>query len=186
MSLPLSLKARALRLLAQREHSRSELRRKLWPHALAAMDTPPPVPASVATSVSGADADVRAAAAGAVDRLLDALEAAGQLSDSRFVESRIHARAPRFGNRRIETELARLGVTIDAAASQTLRASELERARELWRRRFGQPATDARDRARQMRFLAGRGFPAEVIRRVVPATSGSAGAGDGAALEVDD
>jgi regulatory protein len=40
----------------------------------------------------------------------------------------------------------------------------------VWQRRFGGPATDAADRARQMRFLAGRGFDTEVIRRVVKAT----------------
>ena len=41
------------------------------------------------------------------------------------------------------------------------------RARAVWGRKFGCLAEDAAARARQMRFLAGRGFSAEVIRRVV-------------------
>ena len=50
---------------------------------------------------------------------------------------------------------------------EQLRATEVERAREVWRKKFGEPATDASDRAKQMRFLASRGFGGEAIRRVV-------------------
>ena len=48
-----------------------------------------------------------------------------------------------------------------------MRASELERAREVWRKKFGQPATDANERAKQMRFLLTRGFATQAVRRVV-------------------
>jgi regulatory protein len=172
---PPSLKAQALALLARREHSRAELRGKLLAHVRkralwaasqadagrAASDNTAPAPANIETF----DAD---AAAREVDAVLDALQAAHHLSDARFAESRIHARAPRQGLVRIRLELARHGVELDADSAQTLRDTELARAREVWQRKYGgSPPADAAERARQMRFLAGRGFAAEVVRRVV-------------------
>jgi regulatory protein len=141
-----SLKARALQWLANREHSRHELRAKLLRAA--------------------GDADD---AAGAVDALLDQLSAQGHLSEARFVEARVHARAARFGNRRIELELRQHGLAPDGDTLLRLRASELARARDVWNKKFGQPAADAAGRARQMRFLSARGFSADVVRRVVSA-----------------
>ena len=79
----------------------------------------------------------------------------------------MRARALGHGARRIEHELARHGLKLPAAQQQGLRDSELQRAAELWRRRFGAAASDPRERARQARFLAGRGFSGEVIRRVL-------------------
>ena len=146
---PLSLQARALGWLAQREQSRSELRRKL----LRAAQQAEPEPAD----------DIAAQ----VEHLLDALQAQGLLSEQRFVESRVRVRAPGLGTRRIQMELARHGLKLDAQPLQHLRDSELQRATQLWQRRFGAAAQDARERARQMRFLAGRGFSGEVIRRVL-------------------
>lgn len=137
----LPLKARALRWLSQREHSRHELRAKLL-HAGAADDAQ-------------------------LDGLLDQLAAQGLLSDARFVESRVHARQGRFGNRRIEQELRRHGVLPDPELRQRLRATELARAQEVWRKKFGHAMADAAGRARQARFLAARGFSAEVVRKVV-------------------
>lgn len=149
---PLSLKARALQWLAQREHSRVELRRKLMR----------------AARLRDADQADAVDAGPEVEALLDWLEAERHLSDARFVESRLHARSARLGNRRIAHELAQHGVSIEPDAAQRLKASELERARSVWSRKYGTlPAADAAERARQMRFLAGRGFSAEVIRRVV-------------------
>ena len=166
---PLSLKARALQWLAQREHSRTELRRKLMAaarrrDALAALAAAAESPATTVDAARGA-APERAAE---VESLLDWLAAHRYLSEARFVESRLHARSARFGQRRIAQELAQHGVKLDAAASEQLRNTELERARALWARRFGsEPAADAAQRAKQMRFLAGRGFDGDVIRRVV-------------------
>ena len=139
----LSLKTRALQWLANREHSRRELRSKLLRIA------------------EGDDV------AAEVDLLLDQLAAQGHLSDARFVESRLHARTARFGNRRIVLELRQHGLTPDAATQQQLRTTELARAREVWRKKFGQHAADAAGRARQARFLAARGFSAEVVRKIV-------------------
>jgi regulatory protein len=177
---PPSLKARALQWLAQREHSRSELRRKLMAHARRPASRvargPGADPSSRPIDVDAPDvgSDVEPGMAQAIEQVLDVLEADGHLSESRFVESRLHVRAPRFGHRRIEAELARHGIEIGTDRATALRASEFERARDVWQRKFGRPAADPAGRLRQMRFLAGRGFDAEVIRRVVPAAGTSA------------
>jgi regulatory protein len=175
MPTPPSLKARALQWLAQREHSRSELQRKLITHASASSRASAggrPVredrdAAHDVGEVPESAADVERA----VEAVLDWLEAHGHLSEARFVESRLHVRAPRFGHRRIAAELARHGVEIDADRAAALRTSEFERARAVWQRKFGQAAADVAGRMRQMRFLGGRGFDADVIRRVVPPAS---------------
>ncbi len=138
----LSLKGRALRLLAGREHSRPELQRKLAAH-----ETEP----------------------GELARVLDELEAKGFISEQRVVESVVHRRAARLGTGRVKQELQAKGVSPEAmaVAVEALRHTEVDRAREVWRRKFGEPAPDAAGRAKQMRFLASRGFGTEAIRRVV-------------------
>ncbi len=157
---PPSLQARALGWLAQREQSRAELRRKLLRVAL----QPAPGVADEAELEVNAEQ-----AAAQVEQLLDRLQTQGLLSEERFVESRVRLRAPALGTRRIQMELARHGLKLPAQPLQQLRDSELERAAQLWRRKFGTAAQDARDRARQARFLAARGFSGEVIRRVLAA-----------------
>lgn len=138
----LSLKGRALKLLAAREHSRAELERKLAPHE----ETP-----------------------GELERVLDELQTRGFISEARVVESVLHRRAARLGAARVRQELQAKGISAEAVAQavQALRVTEVERAREVWRRRFGAPAPDPAGRVKQMRFLAARGFSGEVIRRVV-------------------
>jgi len=148
-----SLKARALRHLARREHSRAELARKLGAQ-LARGETPP-------------DTDE---ARRQIDRTLDELAERGLLSDERAAEAMLAGPGQRLGSRRLKHALLTKGLAPDlvAATVQQSRLTELERAQELWRRRFGgQAAADAAGRARQMRFLAGRGFDAEVIRRLL-------------------
>jgi regulatory protein len=141
MGKALSLRQRALALLARREHSRAELRRKLAPHA----------PREE------------------LESLLDELSRRGWLSDARFAESLVRAKGARLGSLALAHTLRQRGVPEALVQSQlaALSASELERAREVWRRRFGSPPRDARERARQMRFLQGRGFPLGVIVRVL-------------------
>lgn len=140
--LGLSLKGRALRYLAAREHSRAELERKLAPHAES--------PQQLA-------------------QVLDDLQAKDFISEARVVESVINRRAGRFGAARIRHELQGKGLAPEAVAEAVngLKASEVERAREVWRKKFGAPAPDAAARGKQMRFLAARGFGSEAIRRVV-------------------
>ena len=148
----LSLKARALQWLAQREHSRLELRRKLLAAARRRDADGPEAPDP------GAE----------VEAVLDWLVAQRHLNEARFVESRVHARSVRFGSRRIAQELAQHGVALPPEAAADLQSTEFERAREVWARKFGtEPAADPAVRLRQMRFLAGRGFAPDVIRRVV-------------------
>lgn len=138
----ISLKGRALRLLAGREHSRAELEKKLAAHE--------EVP-------------------GELQRALDELEAKGFINEQRVVDSVLHRRAARLGTARLKQELQAKGIGAEAVADavQALRGTELERAREVWRRKFGEPAGDAAGRAKQMRFLAARGFGGETIRRVL-------------------
>jgi regulatory protein len=183
---PVSLEAHALRLLSQREHSRSELRRKLLPRAVAALaaethaaahaDAGAGIGAGAAPAVhTDGDADgggvtpvdVLQAATAKVEQVLDWLQARDYLSEARFVASRMRVRAPRLGALRIRAELGRHGLTLDADQAQELRDTELARAHTVWARKFKAPAGDAAERARQARFLAGRGFQGDVIRRIV-------------------
>ena len=144
----LSVKGRALRYLSQREHSRLELERKLARHV---QDT----------EAASAQAQIATA--------LDRLVAAGLLSEARAAESVLLHQGRRFGSRRLKQVLQSKGLAAELVAEtlQQARGTELERAREVWGRRFGTAPVDAKERARQMRFLAGRGFDGEVIRRVV-------------------
>lgn len=138
----ISLKGRALRLLAGREHSRAELEKKLAPHE---------------------------AEPGELQRALDELQAKGFINEQRVVDSVVHRRAARLGTGRVKQELQAKGISAEsmAGALESLRGSEVQRAREVWRKKFGEPAPDAAGRAKQMRFLASRGFGAEAIHRVV-------------------
>jgi regulatory protein len=138
----ISLKGRALRLLAGREHSRAELEKKLRTHE---------------------------AEPGELQRTLDELQAKGFIDEQRVVDSVLHRRAARLGAGRVKQELQAKGISAEAVAEavEGLRGTELERAREVWRKKFGELATDPAGRAKQMRFMASRGFGAEAIRRVV-------------------
>lgn len=172
-----SLKGQALALLARREHSRAEMRAKLLAHArkLALAhaenesDRSDPLQAFLHPEVQPEAQEVPdlAELARQVDEVLEWLVVQRHQSDERFAESRIHARAGRLGQARIRQELSRHGVELDADTIRQLRETEFERALAVWRKRFPEPAVDAAGRAKQMRFLAARGFAAEVVRRVV-------------------
>ena len=138
-ALKISLKARALRYLAAREHSRVELARKLARYAAEGDD---------------------------VEALLDKLEAAKLLSEERFSESLINRRAARFGNQRILAELQshQLDETLLSEVKAGLEQDESVRAKEVWRKRFGRTPADAAERAKQMRFLMQRGFSHRAIQ----------------------
>jgi len=175
---PLSLKMRAIGLLSQREHSPLELRRKLL---RIARDVQVRARAAERSDPAGGDAGETRdddeisseATAAEVDALLAWLQAQGYLSESRFVESRVHARAQRYGSLRIKQELAQHGLDLGAEQQAALAVTEFERAQAIWQRKFGnapaQAAFDPALRARQTRFLAARGFSPGVIRRVLRA-----------------
>ncbi len=169
-----SLKARALQLLAQREHSRVELRRKLLAFAVqqaAACAKADAAAETAATASAGAafsrrllpTADLQAGA----DTLLDWLAANGHLSEARFVEARLRTRTPRLGNQRIRHELAQHGLQLAPEEAQALKDSEFARAHNVWTRKFEAAPADAASRAKQARFLAARGFSPDVIRRLL-------------------
>lgn len=136
-----TLKGRALRLLARHEHARPELERKLAPHA---------------------------ASPDELARMLDELQARGFISESRVVESVLHQRAGQYGALRLREQLRQRGVAADAIAEALapLQDSEYARALALWQRRFA-PAADAREQARQGRFLLARGFSSAIVARVL-------------------
>lgn len=138
----LSLKGRALKLLAQREHSRLELLRKLSPHVEDGDDLP---------------------------AILDELEKRGFISVERVVESVIRSKAGRFGTARVLHDLRSKGLDDETVrqASEQLRGSEHARAWAVWKQRFGSPAQTPQERMKQMRFLASRGFGGDVVRKVV-------------------
>lgn len=158
-SLEAALRRRALQWLAQREHSRQELRRKLerWQLAQAARAAGP--------DAEPADEAALGAPASLIEEVLQTLQAQGHLSEARLVESRVHARQSRFGMRRIERELGALGVTLGAEQRQALARTEIERARQVLQRRFGEAsAPTPQEQAKRLRFLAARGFTGEAIR----------------------
>ena len=138
----LSLKGRALRHLTAREHSRAELERKLQ-----SFEEDP----------------------GELARVLDELQDRGFIDEQRVVDSVVHRRASRLGSSRIRHELQGTGLAPEAVinAVEQLRATEVDRAREVWRKKFGQLPTDAAQRGKQMRFLASRGFGGDTIHKVV-------------------
>ena len=122
-------------------------------------------PASSAVRASGSLEHVDPEAA--VEELLDWLVAQKYLNETRFVESRVNARSRKQGALRIKLELSRHGLTLEPEQAAALRETEFARAKALWDRKFGALAADARERARQGRFLASRGFASDVVRRIV-------------------
>jgi regulatory protein len=138
-----SLKSTALRLLATREHSRAELKRKLESKAEEGDD---------------------------VEAVLDRMAETGLQSDERFAESYVRSRATRLGSSRLQYELVKRGVTEEVAGSamsEVLLEDELTRARGVWLKKFGQPPSGRQEWARQARFLQSRGFSAEIIRKLL-------------------
>jgi regulatory protein len=133
-----SLRARAMRFLARREHSRAELQRKLS-----------------AIAPEGEN----------VEALLDDLAQRGWLSDARFAEQSVRARARRFGPLKVASDLRGKGVAEDAigAAFRAVGADGTANLEAIWRSRFDTAPANDRERARQVRFLQGRGFALDPI-----------------------
>lgn len=136
---PEALKARALRYLVRREHSRAELARKLAPHA---------------------------ASEAALQEVLDALLAKKQLSDERFAAERARVLSRKYGSAKIRQDLKARGVADDIVERLAIEG-ELERASAILRRKYRSPATSREERARRARFLQSRGFSYDVIRRAL-------------------
>lgn len=138
-----SPKALAVRWLARREFSRAELAERLHRRGVASDE---------------------------VERTLDALAAAGYLSDARYAQAVVAQRAGRYGKRAIVHALKERGIAAadaEAALAPLAGTDELADARALWQRRFGTAPTDDRERARHVRFLQSRGYSLSVALRVV-------------------
>jgi regulatory protein len=138
-----------MRFLARREHSRAELRRKLAPRAAEGDD---------------------------LEALLNDLARRGWLSDARFAEHTARAKARRFGPLRVAQYLKSRGVDEDAIAAGLLAAGAEASAsiEAIWARRFKALPADEKERARQVRFLQGRGFALEDILRFLQQLRGGA------------
>ncbi len=149
-----SLRARALQYLARREYSRAELRGKLLPHAQSDEDVGQSFDSSGTVDL---------------DALLDDLTARGWLSDVRAATQLVHAKRSRFGLQRITHELRQKGIAEEliSAALPELKDSELEAAREVWKKKFGTASRDEKEKAKQVRFLQSRGFSLDAIFQVL-------------------
>ena len=136
------LRRKALQLLARREHSRTELARKL---------------AGQGTTEE-------------IDAVLDDLQQRNLLSDVRMTDAYLRSHGARFGAIKLRQNLRAKGVsaeTVDNGLHEAELPPELDRARMLWQRKFGQLPADAKEWARQARFLQSRGFSSDTIRRLL-------------------
>ena len=136
---PAELKARALRLLVRREHSRAELVRKLAPHAESEE---------------------------ALNAVVVLLLSKKQLSDERFAEERARSLSRKYGAAKIRQDLKERGVA-DELADRISAEGDLDRARAILSRKYRVPATTREEQAKRARFLQSRGFSYEVIRSVL-------------------
>lgn len=140
---PVAVRRAAMDLLARREHGRVELQRKL--------------------QRKGASIEL-------IEPELDRLAEDGLLNEGRYLEAFVGARARAgYGPLRIREELGRRGL-VRGQIEQALGAAGVDwnaSMRELWQRRFGALASEPKERARQGRFLAARGFSMESISRLL-------------------
>ncbi len=136
-----NLRNRALRLLARREHTRAELAQKLSRYAEEHDD---------------------------LEALIADLARSGLVSDQRFAEHFIAAKQKRFGHLKIAHELKTKGLDAESIKRLTVasREQELDAARAVWQRKFPSPPTSSAEKAKQMRFLQGRGFSSDTIYRL--------------------
>ena len=136
----LSLRSRALGLLARREHSAKELQRKLTPHIAEGDDLP---------------------------ALLQDLIKRGWVSDERFAEQVVNAKQSRFGSHKLAHELREKGVEEHLVLEAVTGIDDLENARSVWQKKYGKPPANRNEWAKQARFLQSRGFGFDVIKQVL-------------------
>lgn len=142
-SKPVNLLAKAVALLSRREYSEQELRRKLAKY----------------TEDNSQ-----------IDAVIARLQKENWQSDDRFAENFVLFRQERWGNQKILQALRQHNLPIETVATlkESLRETELDRASEVWQRKFqGQYPSTPQEKAKQMRFLASRGFSADVVYKVI-------------------
>ena len=136
------LRQQAIRLLARREHTRVELARKL---------------AGLGTREE-------------IDVVLTELESSHMQSDSRTAEAWLRGNAARLGASSLRHTLKSRGLAPELIEEQIAQADlpdEMERARAVWARKFSAAPSNAKEWARQARFLQSRGFASDVVRRLL-------------------
>ena len=137
--MPRTLWERAVFLLSRREYSKAELTARLKRYDL------------------DSDAEIEAL----VQKLIDL----DYLNESRYAKSRARMQAERYGNRKIVADLKSHGVADDSAIENSLNEIEDESARCLavWQKKFNRAPVDAKELAKQGRFLCARGFPSAMV-----------------------
>src|SRR5258706_13332055 len=137
---PAEVKAGALRYLVRREHSRQELARKLAPYA---------------------------ESSGVLEKLLSDLENRKQLSDERYAQTRAHSLSRKYGVAKIRHDLRSRGISDDISGRASSDSNDLETAKKILHRKYREPAATREEKAKRARFLQGRGFSFDIIRRLI-------------------
>ncbi len=138
----LPIRDKVLAYLARREHTPLELARKLQ-HGGYAKDE--------------------------ISTVLEEFSQRGWLSSQRFAENYVTHKQAKFGSQKLAYELRQKGVeeSVVQQALEAAKETELERAREVWRKKYGVPPTTPAEKARQIRFLQSRGFDQTIIRHTL-------------------
>ena len=140
-----TLLQRAIASLSRREYSRLELKRKL------------------ARTLSEGETKE------SIEAVLDTLEKRGFLSDERYAGIKARSVASRMGDAKIQRELRMRGIDAQTArdAVEGIRESEEIRAYKIWRRRYDELPKTWKEREKQIRYLAYRGFSMYSIMKVL-------------------
>lgn len=144
----ISIRNKALQYLGRRDHSRKELHQKL---SIAFTDVP----------------------AEEIDEVLEDFTNLGWLSDARFAEQWVYYRSQRYGQQRLKHELYEKGIEaeiIERVLADVVDNEEVT-ARAIWQKKFPSPPRNINERAKQLRYLASRGFSLNVIYAVVSETN---------------
>ena len=144
------INTRAITYLSRREYSRAELKAKL---------------------INGFDAYYTSTDhhEALIEQLLNELERGNWQSDERYAAQISKVKGERFGVTRLKHEFKQKGLD-DSLVQQelaTLKATEFERAQEIWRKKFGTAPDDLKEKARQIRFMASRGFGYEIVSKII-------------------
>lgn len=130
------------RLLARREHTRRELKEKLLRRGFSEAE---------------------------FDSVLDACEEKGWIDEHRYVNVYLRSKRNRFGIRKLLSELESKGISrkVLQKFKGEILLGEFEAARLIWSKKFSETPINPVERSKQVRFMIGRGFEQETIKRVL-------------------
>lgn len=133
-----SLRARAMDILSRQEISRAGLKRKLAPHSESEEE---------------------------LEKVLNEFAERQWQSDTRYAEAYVHSKSRQHGNLRLKQALAQQGIDEDTSRPfMPDRETERQTAAAVLRKKFKQPAADLKEKQKQVRFLAYRGFDMDAIQ----------------------